>query len=109
METEAKMEEEKVKNEELMAVVQKYKERLEEMETLMSQMDERNEELEAKAKEASDQLKVLEEMIEPFKEQLEGFEMEKKALLSSQEASKEEVCLLFLVLLALLIHILSGH
>merc|ERR1719259_637168 len=54
-------------------------------------MDERNEELEAKAKEASDQLQVLEEMIEPFKEQLEGFEMEKKSLLSSQEASKEEV------------------
>ena len=91
MEAEAKLEEEKQKYEDLMAVVTKYKERLEEMESLMKAMDERNEDLEAKAAEAEEALKSLQDMIEPFKEQLEGFEMEKKALLSSQEASKEEV------------------
>merc|ERR1712045_512092 len=68
-----------------------YKERLDEMESLMSQMDERNEELEEKATLAYEQLKALQDMVEPFKEQLEGFEVEKKALLSSQEASKDEV------------------
>ena len=84
MEAEAKLEEEKVKVEDMLLLVNKLKERSEEMETLMSQMDERNEELEA-------ELKGLKEMIEPFKEQLEGFEIEKKSLLSSNEASKEEV------------------
>ena len=84
MEAEAKLEEEKVKGEDMLLLVNKLKERSEEMETLMSQMDERNEELEA-------ELKGLKEMIEPFKEQLEGFEIEKKSLLSSNEASKEEV------------------
>ena len=64
------------------------------MESLMKAMDERNEDLEAKAAEAEEALKSLQDMIEPFKEQLEGFEMEKKALLSSQEASKEEVNIL---------------
>ena len=92
MEVEAKLEEEKIKGEELLAVVRKYKERMEEMESLMSQMDERNEELEEKAAQASEQLKVLQDMVEPFKEQLEGYEMEKNALLSSQAATKDEVC-----------------
>merc|ERR1740128_487469 len=91
MEAEARIEEEKIKGEELLAVVRKYKETMEEMETLMSQMDERNEELEEKAAAASDQLKVLQDMVEPFKEQLEGYEVEKNSLLSSQKASKEEV------------------
>jgi len=91
MEAEAKLEEEKIKGEELLAVVRKYKERLDEMESLMSQMDERNEELEEKAALAADQLKTLQDMVEPFKEQLEGYEVEKNALLSSQEASKDEV------------------
>lgn len=81
------------------AVIGKYKERLEEMEVLMKAMDDRNEDLEAKAAEAEEALTALQEMVEPFKEQLEGFEMEKKALLSSQEASKEEVRLTFFLIL----------
>lgn len=96
MEAEAKLEEEKIKGEELLAVVRKYKERLDEMESLMSQMDERNEELEEKAALAAEQLKALQDMVEPFKEQLEGYEVEKNALLSSQEASKDEVGYFFL-------------
>ena len=95
MEAEAKLEEEKFKGEELLAVVRKYKERLDEMESLMSQMDQRNEELEEKAALAADQLKALQDMVEPFKEQLEGYEVEKNALLSSQEASKDEVALFY--------------
>merc|ERR1719292_28848 len=54
-------------------------------------MEERNEDLESQAEEANTELKNLQDMIEPFKEQLEGFEMEKNSLLSSNLASKEEV------------------
>ena len=75
------------------------------MESLMSQMDERNEELEEKATLAYEQLKALQDMVEPFKEQLESFELEKNALLSRTEASKEEVghfYLFFLITIILL-------
>ena len=102
MEAEARFEEEKIRCEEMLAIVKKYKERIDEMESLMSQMDERNEELEEKATLAYEQLKALKDMVEPFKEQLEGFEVEKKALLSSQEASKDEVGFIFYLKILLL-------
>ena len=59
---------------------------------LMKQMDQRNDQLEENAQASAEQYKALEQMVEPFKEQLESFELEKNALLSRTEASKEEVC-----------------
>ena len=58
----------------------------------MKQMDQRNDQLEENAQASAEQYKALEQMVEPFKEQLESFELEKNALLSRTEASKEEVC-----------------
>jgi len=91
MEAEAKLEEERTKAEEYQEVINAYMEKLQEMEALMVKMEERNEDLESQAEEANTELKNLQDMIEPFKEQLEGFEMEKNSLLSSNLASKEEV------------------
>ena len=59
---------------------------------LMKQMDQRNDHLEEQAQASAEQYHALEQMVEPFKEQLESFELEKNALLSRTEASKEEVC-----------------
>ena len=93
MQTEACLEEEKIKNEEYLAVMRKYQERIDEMEDLMKQMDQRNDQLEEKAQSSNEQFKALEQMVEPFKEQLESFELEKNALLSRTEASQEEASL----------------
>ena len=40
---------------------------------------------------SEEQFQALQQKVEPFKEQLESFELEKNALLSRTEASKEEV------------------
>ena len=58
----------------------------------MKQMDQINDQLEEHAQASVEQYQALEQMVEPFKEQLESFELEKSALLSKTEASKEEVC-----------------
>merc|ERR1712007_8809 len=54
-------------------------------------MDHRNDQLEEHAQASVEQYQALEQMVEPFKEQLESFELEKNALLSKTEASKEEM------------------
>ena len=66
----------------------------------MNQMDLRNDQLKEHAEATAEQYLALEQKVEPFKEQLESFELEKNALLSRNEASKEEVCFfsLFLVI-----------
>ena len=49
------------------------------------------EQLDEEARYHREQHQLLQEMVEPFKEQLEGFEMEKRALLSQSEAAQGEV------------------
>merc|ERR1712038_1017605 len=68
MQVEANLEEEKVKSEEYLAIVRKYKERQDEMEDLMKQMDQRNDQLEEHAQASAEQYHALEQMVEPFKE-----------------------------------------
>ena len=64
----------------------------------MKQMDLRNDQLKEHAQTSMEQYQALEQKVEPFKEQLESFELEKNALLSKTEASKEEVCCNSLIL-----------
>ena len=67
----------------------------------MNQMDLRNDQLKEHAEATAEQYLALEQKVEPFKEQLESFELEKNALLSRNEASKEEVCFFSLFLVGL--------
>ena len=64
----------------------------------MKQMDLRNDQLKEHAQTSMEQYQALEQKVEPFKEQLESFELEKNALLSRTEASKEEVCSFWLII-----------
>merc|ERR1711881_243729 len=49
------------------------------------------EQLEEESNYHKEQHQLLQDMVEPFKEQLESFEMEKRALLSQSEAAQGEV------------------
>ena len=52
---------------------------------------ERTEQFDEETRYHREQHQLLQEMLEPFKEQLEGFEMEKRALLSQSEAAQGDV------------------
>ena len=71
--------------------VEKWTEKLREAEEIMKGMEERMEQLDEEARYHREQHQLLQDMVEPFKDQLEGFEMEKRALLSQSEAAQGEV------------------
>jgi len=77
--------------EEALVAVEKWREKLQEAEEMMKGMEERMEQLEEEASYHREQHQLLQDMVEPFKEQLEGFEMEKRALMSQSEAAQGEV------------------
>jgi len=79
------------RSEEAIIAVEKWREKLQEADEMMKGMEERMEQLEEEASYHREKHQLLQDMVEPFKEQLEGFEMEKRALLSQSEAAQGEV------------------